>query len=96
MIVKNFFGTNTEHDYYGRKFCGIGLEQEMLNKLYYDNLMSILKDPFKIDYGYCIDKCDEYAKEFEVTDIQHHNALCMKNDFISMKENGYIEYFKED
>ena len=95
-LVKRFFGTTGEYEYAGKKYRGIGLSQEMLNKIYYDNLMDLLKEPKKIDYDYCINKCDEIINEFDVIDIQYHNVWCMKNDFTSLKEKGYIEYFKED
>ena len=95
-FVKRFFGTTEEYDYAGQKYRGIGLEQEMLDKIFYDNLYNLLKEPNKVDYDYFISKCDEVIKEFSVEHMEHHNIWCMKNDFISIKEKGYIEYFKED
>ena len=94
-LVRRFFETTTEHEYAGKKYVGIGLEQDMLDKLYYDNLNNLLKEPNKVDYDYFIAKCDEEIKKFDADHIEHHNLWCMKNDFISMKEKGYIEYFKD-
>ena len=94
-LVRQFFETTKEYEYAGKKYRGIGLEQEMLDKIFYDNLNNLLKEPNKIDYDYCINKCNEIINEFNETTIQHHNVWCMKTDFISMKEKGYIEYFKD-
>ena len=58
-------------------------------------LYNLLKEPNKIDYDYFIAKCDQVIKEFNVDHLEHHNIWCMKNDFISMKGKGYIEYFKD-
>ncbi len=95
-LVKRFFGTTGEYEYAGKKYRGIGLPQDMLDKLYHDNLYNLLKEPNKVDYDYFINKCDEVIKDFEPYHMENHNIWCMKNDFISLKEKGYIEYFKED
>ena len=93
-LVRQFFETNTEHEYNGQKFTGIGLEQAELDKLYFDNLNNLLKEPNNVDYDYFISKCDEEINNYDTEHLEHHNIWCMKNDFISMKEKGYIEYFK--
>ena len=94
-LVRQFFETTKEYEYSGKKYCGIGLEQTELDKLYYDNLYNLLKEPNKVDYDYFIAKCDQVIKEFKADHLEHHNIWCMKNDFISMKEKGYIDYFKD-
>ena len=94
-LVRQFFETTTEHYYGDQKFCGIGLEKEMLDKIYHDNLYNLLKEPKQVDYDYFINKCDEVIKEFDETHIEYYNIWCMKNDFTSMKEHGYIEYFRQ-
>ena len=96
-LVKQFFGTSgVEYEYSHKKYHGIGLNEEELEKLYYGNLSNLLKEPNKVDYDYFINKCDEVINDFEPCHMEHHSIWCMKQDFISLRDKGYIEYFKED
>ena len=95
-LVRQFFEGTGEYEYQKKKYRGIGLEKEELEKLYHDNLYNLLKEPNKVDYDYFINKCDEVINDFDPCHMENYNIWCMKNDFTSLKEHGYIEYFKED
>ncbi len=95
-LVKRFFSTTDEYEYTKKNYRGIGLEKDMLEKLFHDNLYNLLKEPNAVDYDYFINKCDELIKDFEPWHIENLNLFSMKNDFISLRDKGYIEFFKED
>lgn len=51
-FVRQLFETNTEHEYIGEKFVGIGLEKRLRDKIYRDNFMRLLGEPKPIDMNY--------------------------------------------
>jgi hypothetical protein len=57
-FVRQFFETDTEHDYLGRKFRGIKLDEKILQKLYWDNAMGWFGEPKKIDVAYMQKKAE--------------------------------------
>lgn len=57
-FIRQFFETNTEHEYLGEKFRGVQLEKEIREKLYYKNAEREYGAPRKIDFAYMIKKAE--------------------------------------
>ena len=93
-FVHNFFLTDSEFDYLGTKYKGIGLKKEFCEKIFFDNLYNMLGEPNAIDYDYFIDKCDKLLQQVNPESLDRYNLWCMKNDFESMK-GGVFVYDKE-
>ena len=51
-LIREFFETDTEHEYQGEKFRGVKLDEKILEKIYWSNSMKFLGEPKKIDYRY--------------------------------------------
>ena len=51
-LIREFFETDTEHEYQGEKFRGIKLDGKIIEKIYLDNAMRLFGEPKKIDYSY--------------------------------------------
>ena len=51
-FVREFFETDTEHDYIGKVFCGVKIEESILSKIYRENFIKLLGKPEKIDIDY--------------------------------------------
>ena len=57
-FLREFFETDTVHDYLGRSFCGVKINEEILRKIYWNNSAKRLGDPKKIDYLYLKNKAE--------------------------------------
>lgn len=57
-FLREFFETETEHDYLGESFRGIKLDEKILQKLYWDNAMGWFGEPKKIDVAYMQKKAE--------------------------------------
>ena len=51
-FIREFFETDTEHVYDGVKFCGVKLDESILEQIYWNNAMRLFGEPKKIDYSY--------------------------------------------
>ncbi len=89
-LVQNFFLTEKEFDYIGTKFKGIGLKKECCQKIFYDNLCNLLKEPKAIDYDHFIAKCEKLLQAADAESLDRYNLWCMKNDFESMKKGTFV------
>lgn len=58
-FLREFFETDTEHSYNGRPFRGIKLDENILQKIYWDNAMKWFGEPKKIDFAYMQKKVEE-------------------------------------
>ena len=91
-FVQNFFqtGLSEEHDYAGRKYTGIGLQKEVVEKIFYDNLCKMLGSPNVIAYDYFIEKCERLLETVSPDSLDRYNLWCMKNDFEEMKNGTFV------
>lgn len=62
-FLREFFETDTEHDYGGRPFRGIKLDEDILQKIYWDNAMKWFGEPKKIDLSYMQKKSEELLEK---------------------------------
>ncbi len=53
-LIREFFETDTEHDYAGTPFCGVKLDASLRKKIYWENAERLLGKPKKIDLNYMI------------------------------------------
>ena len=90
-LVERFFTTSDTHDYLGNPYRGIGLKEELCQKIFYDNLANMLGQPKPIDFDYFIGKCEEFLQTEPAETLEHYNLWCMLNDFRSMK-NGEFDF----
>ena len=90
-FVHNFFLTKNKFDYLGTEFTGIGLSDEINNKIFYKNLCNLLDVPNNIDFDYFITKCNNLIEMVHPDSLDRYNLWCMKNDFESIK-NGLKPY----
>ena len=58
-FLREFFETDSEHDYGGKAFRGVKLDEKILKKIYWDNAMRLLGEPKKINLEYMQRKADE-------------------------------------
>ena len=58
-FLREFFETDSEHDYGGKVFRGVKLDEKILKKIYWDNAMRLLGNPKKINLEYMKRKADE-------------------------------------
>ena len=56
--MREFFETGTEHDYSGKKFRGVKLDEKIIQKIYWDNSIARLGKPKKINISYMQDKAE--------------------------------------
>jgi predicted TIM-barrel fold metal-dependent hydrolase len=62
-FLREFFETNTEHEYVGRPFRGVKLDEDILQKIYWDNAMGWFGEPKKIDLVYMQKKAEELLQK---------------------------------
>ena len=79
-----------EYDYIGRKYTGIGLREELRQKIFYDNLNDMMGKPNTIDYDYFIAKCEKLLENADPESLDRYNLWCMKHDFTSMKNGVFV------
>lgn len=53
-LIRQFFETDTEHEYLGKKFCGVRLDKKIRRKIYWENAERLLAEPKKIDDNYLL------------------------------------------
>ena len=58
-----FFETDTQHEYNGRLFRGVKLDETILQKIYWDNGMRWFGEPKKIDLEYLAKKAEELLRK---------------------------------
>lgn len=92
QLVQNFFTSdqNTEHYYLKDRYTGIGVREEIYNKIFYENLFNMLGEPKNINYDYFISKCEKFLEKVEPNSLDRYNLWCMKNDFESMKKGVFV------
>ena len=89
-FVHNFFLTSEEFEYLGTRYKGFGVQKELCEKIFYDNLCNLLGAPKAIDYDYFIQKCEELLQVVNAESLDRYNLWCMKNDFKSMKKGTFV------
>ena len=89
LLCQRFFTTNSEHDYIGQAYTGIGLKKELCEKIFYDNLNEMLGAPNPIDYDHFIAKCEKLLENADPESLDRYNLWCMKNDFRSMRDGVF-------
>ena len=57
FFIRNFFETDSEHDYLGEKFKGVKLEENVIDKIYYGNSSRLRGEPKAIDKEYVLREC---------------------------------------
>ncbi len=57
-FIRQFFETNTEHDYIGTPFKGVLLDEKIIDKIYWSNSLNRLGEPRAIDLSYLRAKCE--------------------------------------
>ena len=62
-FLREFFETDTEHDYCGIEFCGVKLDEKILQKIYWDNAMKWFGEPKKINVEYMQKKAEELLEK---------------------------------
>ena len=62
-FLREFFETDTEHDYNGTPFRGVKLDEDILQKIYWDNAMKWFGEPKKIDFTYMQHKAEDLLKK---------------------------------
>ena len=62
-FLRQFFETDGEHDYGGRAFRGVKLDESILQKIYWGNAMKLLGEPKKINLEYMAKKAEELLKK---------------------------------
>ena len=62
-FLREFFETDTEHEYVGRPFRGVKLDENILQKIYWENATKILGEPKRIDFSYMQRKAEELLKK---------------------------------
>ena len=90
-LVEQFFTKTGTFDYLGNSYQGIGLEEALCQKIFFDNLYTMMGQPNPIDFDYFIGKCEEYLQKEPDGTLEHYNLWCMVNDFRSMK-NGEFDF----
>ena len=62
-FLREFFETDTDHDYGGRAFRGVKLNEGILQKIYWDNAMKWFGEPKKINVEYMQKKAEELLEK---------------------------------
>ena len=88
-LVERFFTTTGTYEYTKKTFTGIGLREDLCNKIFYDNLDAMMGQPSPIDFDYFIEKSDQLLQNEAPDTLEHYNLWCMVNDFRSMKNGNY-------
>ena len=58
-FIREFFETDTEHEYQSEKFRGIKLDGKIIEKIYWNNAMRLFGEPKKINYSYIKDNAEK-------------------------------------
>ena len=53
-LIRQFFETDTEHDYMGKPFCGVALEKELRDLIYRENAKQFLNTRTHVDETYLL------------------------------------------
>ena len=80
-LIREFFETDTEHEYQGEKFRGVKLDDKIVDKIYWKNAERLLGEPKKIGYAYMRRKAEE---------------LLLKPNKYSPFADGDLEYILEN
>ena len=80
-FLREFFETDTEHDYIGKPFRGVKMDEKILQKIYWDNSMRWLGEPKKIDLDYLKTKAEMLLK------IPNKRAEFADEDLIYILQN---------
>ena len=62
-FLREFFETDSDHEYVGRPFRGVNLNEKILQKIYWDNAMGWFGEPKKIDFAYMKKKTEELLQK---------------------------------
>ena len=76
-FLRQFFETDTEHDYLGEVFHGVNMDREILGKIYFKNALKRFGEPKRIDDDYIIKRAQtllnvkEKHAEFADVDLNY-------------------------
>ena len=73
-FLRQFFETDTEHDYGGRAFKGVKMDESILDKIYTKNVKSFWGEPKKINLAYLKNKAEELLK------VENHDEKYARYD----------------
>ena len=73
-FIRQFFETDTDHDYGGRKFTGVKLDEKILEKIYFKNVKAFWGEPKKINLQYMQEKAEALLK------VENHHDEYAKHD----------------
>ena len=73
-LIRQFFETDTAHDYAGTPFCGIKLDEKLRKKIYWDNAERLLGKPKKIDENYMLTEAKRLLK------LPNNSMQCAETD----------------
>ena len=62
-FLHEFFETDTDHEYVGKPFHGVNLNEKIMQKIYWDNATNWFGSPKKIDLVYMQNKAEELLKK---------------------------------
>ena len=79
-LIKNFFETNTEHVYNNQTFKGIGADEEMISKIYFDNAQNELGSPKEIDLDYVINRAKSLQEVYSPDTLNGYDLKCIIDD----------------
>ncbi|MBQ8725956.1 MAG: amidohydrolase family protein [Clostridia bacterium] len=61
-FLREFFETDKEHTYLGKKFHGVNMDRKILAKIYWENAIKRLGNPKRIDENYLLQKAEDLLK----------------------------------
>ena len=88
-FVERFFTTTETYEYSRKTFTGIGLREDLCNKIFFDNLNTMMGEPKPIDFDFFIERAAQLQQRYAPDTLDQYNLWCMENDFRSMKDGNY-------
>ncbi|MBQ8685376.1 MAG: amidohydrolase family protein [Clostridia bacterium] len=79
-LVRNFFATDGEHEYYGEKYKGVKFSEEIVEKIFWKNAEKEYGTPKKIDGAWV-------EKKLAALEQRYANDQAALQDVLFMKEN---------
>ncbi len=81
-FVKNFYSTDTEHDYFGTKFRGINLDRDILEDIFTYNAKRDLGQRKQVNLDYLLDKINVQIDNKDITEPGQIEDLIFMRDYL--------------
>lgn len=81
MLIHNFFETTTEHTYQNKTYVGVGFDDKIIKKLYFENAYNQLGEPKKINVDYLISELKKLKHNENLTELQSDDVEFMTENF---------------